>query len=103
MKKFLKVHVITDDDVEFIKDDGYENPEDIDCNTYDFEWDYAQMALIDSDNKEVLIWDDNIHTRIEDKINSFLEGFGYSGEQYAVTEIAMMDDKIKENYTGKRY
>lgn len=103
MKNFVKVHVITDDDISFIKDDGYENPEDIDCKEYDFDWDYAQMALIDVDEQYVIMWNDNIHSNIENEIDNFLKGFSYANEEYILTEVAMMDEKIKQNYKGERY
>lgn len=103
MKIFYKVHVFTEDDLKFLEEDGLDSIEDIDVATYDFGWDYAQMALIDADSEEVLIWDDNIHTNVEVNIANFLQGYKYSGNEYKVRELVMMDQTIKDNYSGKRY
>lgn len=103
MKNFLKVHVITEDDVNFMKEEGYEKAEDINVKEFDFCWDYAQTALVDLDENEVLIWDDNIHTNVDDNIKYFLRGFSYAEVNYELSEVAMMDEDIKAKYSGKRY
>ena len=61
MKIFYKVHVLTEDDLFMFSEEDYERVEDIDAKKYDFDCDYPQMALIDADSEEVLLWNDNIH------------------------------------------
>lgn len=103
MKIFYKVYVVTEDDLDMFSEEEYDNLDDINPEDYDFNWDYAQMALIDADTEEVLLWNDNIHTNIEDNIDNFLEGYKHSSNEFKVRELIMLDKAIKDNYSGVRY
>lgn len=101
---FLKVHVLEDEDLEALIEDGScTSLEDLDVNETDFNWDYHQIVLVDDDKKERIIWQDNMHSNVEDNIESFIDGFKYAGNEAEVDEIAMMYDDVLNNYGGVTY
>lgn len=100
----LKVHVLEKEDLEILIQDGEcTSIEDIVCENTDFEWDYHQMALINEDTGERLIWNDNVHTNIEEDIKNIIHGMRIAGANVNIREIAMMYDTVLEKFTGAKY
>lgn len=101
--KLLKAHVFTKDDLEFLDKRGYNNISEIDINIFDFNWDYAQTALVDVEKSEIIMWNDNIHTHIEKDIENFINGLKYMGVDVKVDECVIMNYDLEKNYSGARY
>lgn len=100
----LKIHVIEDDDVEdILSETGCATVGDVDCSQFDFDWDYHQIALVNADTGERLLWNDNIHTNIEDDIENVLYGLKIAGVEFSLQEIVMMSNTVLEKYTGIKY
>jgi hypothetical protein len=102
-KIFYKVHVVTEDDLDMFSEETFSNVIELNPNNYDWDYDYTQMALIDIEESKVLLWNDNIHTDIENEIDNFIQGFMHSGSTCEVVEKIMLDDDIVSKYSGKRY
>ncbi len=104
--EFLKIHVLTEDDLSMLIEEGScTSINDIDCSQCDFNWDYHQIALVDitCDRNNRIMWNDNIHTNIEENIENFLDGIRHTGLTPIVTEIVMMEDDLRNNFTGTLY
>jgi hypothetical protein len=100
----LKIHVIEDEDLEdILSETDCVSVEDIDCSQFDFDWDYHQIAFVNADTGERLLWNDNIHTHIEDDIENVLYGLKIAGVEVSLKEIAMMDKDVLNKYTGVKY
>lgn len=101
--KLLKVHIFEEADLRYLEEEGYTDISEIDVNTYDFNWDYAQTALVDEEKSEVLIWNDNMHTYIDKDIENFINGLKYAGVDVEIKECVMMYDDLLKKYSGVRY
>lgn len=102
--KFLKIHVLTDEDLaDLIENEECTSMNDIDCKKVDFSWDYHQIALVSIENSECLIWNDNVHTFVENDISNFLDGIRFTGTEVEIEEIAMLDSDIRNLYRGVIY
>ena len=96
----LKVNVITKEDLDmFIKDGECTCIDDLDVSKTDFDWDYAQRALVDVDENKVIMWNDNIHSNIDSEIDDFLDGITYAGNTYSLKEVCMLEGDM-EKYSG---
>lgn len=72
--EFNLLHVLVFDKSEISKDDI------LITDFYDLSFgDYIDHMLIDKDRKKIIYDDDNIHSPIEEQINSFIKGLCYSG------------------------
>lgn len=100
---FLKVNVITQEDLDmFIKDGECTYLDDLDVSTTNFDWDYAQKALVNVDENKVIMWNDNVHSHINSEIDNFLDGITFVGNTYSLTEVCTLENDTKK-YEGVRY
>lgn len=105
MLNLLKVHVITDEDLEeFLREGSCSSIQELNNNidNFDFYYDYAQTALVDANENKVIMWNDNMHSHIDDDIDSFLGGIIYSKNNYTLKEVCMLE-KDMEQFSGVKY
>jgi hypothetical protein len=101
----LKIHVLTDaEELQILIDRKLcTSIDDIKCDEVDFDWDYHQIALVNSDTQERILWNDNIHSQIEDDIENIIYGMTLVGEDVSVKEIVMFESDVLEKFTGVVY
>lgn len=106
MRTFTLYNVFTTDDLEWLETDCNVLKENI-CNLkygdVDCDYDYAQLALVDEDNKNIMFWSDNIHTSFSELIIGFKLAFDATQIKYKLKRAYIYNEDLRNMYSGVAY
>lgn len=105
MREFTLYNVFTYDDMKWIESEYHICKEDlnsVDYGTIDCDYDYAQYALVDEDNKYIFFWDDNIHSDIKEFMNGFKTALKSMNFNFIINKKYIYEKDLKK-YKGVRY
>lgn len=99
MLNLARVSVISESDLKMFIENG-------DCTCFedvDFEisqeYEYAVLALVDLDKKNVIYKNDNVHGNPKTFIEGFIKALEYNNIEYTIKDIVMMKKTLEEyNY-----
>lgn len=104
LKRFLHVSIANKQDLESLIEEG-ECTSIEDCDWESLQnFDYAQQAIIDIEKKDILYWNDNIHSNPQEFMDGFKLGLDHSGVKYEIKKAIMTSEELHNSeYTGVSY